>query len=306
MKVLLTGATSGLGWSTTHALVASGHEVTVLARNDDKAQTLAYSVTRANPEAKPVRWFRCDLADLASVAQAGRSLTDEPGAFDTVVMNAGLQVVNGIEYSANGLELTMATNVLGHFLLYRILRDHIPNGARIITLGSETHRGGMRAWGFPGAEWSDPALLFYPPAKAPKSSQAGRVRYSTSKLCSIYMAYEIDRREQANGIRALAFDPGLMPATGLARGYPPIIRSIYSRIAGIIAKFPEANTVAESASNLSWLATDPAALEFGGKYVTRRSARPSSPLSYDTTNAGALWDYCCHLTDPFIETPNQG
>ncbi len=225
MKVLLTGATSGLGWSTAHALVATGHEVTILARNDHKARSLAESVAEAHPYANPVRWVRCDLADLASVAQAGRSLTEEPGGFDTIVMNAGLQVVNGIEYSADGLELTMATNVLGHFLLYRLLRERMPIGARIITLGSETHRGGMRAWGFPRALWSDPALLFYPPANAPKSSQAGRVRYSTSKLCSIYMAYEIDRREQPNGIRALAFDPGLMPATGLARDYPPIIRS---------------------------------------------------------------------------------
>ncbi|MTB71677.1 SDR family NAD(P)-dependent oxidoreductase [Arsenicicoccus sp. MKL-02] len=301
MKVLLTGATSGLGWNTAHVLASAGHDVTVLARNMDKADALKQSIAAASHPAGQVRAIQCDLADLASVAHAARTLAKEADTFDSIVMNAGLQVVRGIEHSVDGLELTMATNVLGHFLLYRQLRDKLPTGARVITLGSETHRGGPRAWGFPAAQWNDPALLFFPPSDASTSSQAGRVRYSTSKLCSIYMAYEIDRRDKSHGIRSFAFDPGLMPATGLARDYPPLVRSIYTGIAGAIAKFPEANTVEESSRNLSWLATDPAALQFGGTYVTRRSPRPSSPLSYDVANAQLLWDYCTQLTDPYMD-----
>ncbi|MFV0461386.1 MAG: SDR family oxidoreductase [Actinomycetales bacterium] len=240
-----------------------------------------------------------DLSSLASVASAATRLLATDVVPDALVLNAGVQVVNGVRYSPDGYELTMATNVLGHFLLYRALRPLLRPGARIITLASQTHRGGLRAWGFPAARWSTPEELFRPQHPA-MTARAGRVRYATSKLASIYLAYEIDRRDRPAGIRATAFDPALMPETGLARDYPPAVRALYRRLCAPIARMPGAASVSTSAADLAWLAASPDAVAVAGRYVSGRTDRPSSALSYDQANARALWDYCLHQTDNWM------
>ena len=98
----------------------------------------------------------------------------------------------------------------------------------MIFLGSQTHRGGPSAWGFPAARWSEPARLFDPAEGAATTGRAGRIRYATSKLACILLAYGLERREGRAGIHAMAFDPGLMPQTGLARHYPASVQRAYA------------------------------------------------------------------------------
>jgi NAD(P)-dependent dehydrogenase (short-subunit alcohol dehydrogenase family) len=289
--ILITGATGGLGKETALALARGGNPLILAVRDLDRGEELAGTVRESSPGAD-VSVRRADLSDLASVRVLADGLVRERTFPRTVVCNAGLQVVDGIQWSPDGFELTMATNVLGHVALLAPLLDQMRPGSRVVTLGSETHQGGLKAFGFPAAKWPGMSTLLHPPSDAPTGSTAGRVRYSTSKLACIVMAYEIDARWRDRGVRAVSFDPGLMPATGLAREYPTAVRAIYSGLTPLLVRLPGAKRVHESAEDLAWLASSPEAEPLMGSYVAGRRAQRSSALSYTDGLGAEIWETC--------------
>ncbi|WP_125776464.1 SDR family NAD(P)-dependent oxidoreductase [Antribacter gilvus] len=292
--ILITGATAGLGRATAFALAREGNPLMLVVRDVDRGEKLASSLREAFPGV-PVSVRGADLSDLSSVRSLAEDLIRDMEFPRTIVCNAGLQVVDGIQRSVDGFELTMATNVLGHVALLAPLLDHLRPGSRVVTLGSETHRGGLKAFGFPAARWPDMTTLLHPPADAPTGSSAGQVRYSTSKLACIVLAYEIDRRWKDRGVRAVSFDPGLMPATGLAREYHPAVRAIYSALTPLLVRLPGAKTVQESADDLAWLASSADAEGLMGQYVGARRAQQSSSLSYREGLGAEIWDTCVEV-----------
>ncbi|MEX5272868.1 SDR family NAD(P)-dependent oxidoreductase [Kocuria sp. CPCC 205235] len=275
--VVITGATSGLGLATARAMAKQGIPLILAVRNMAKGQEVAAALLRSGLR---VAVRRLDLANLATVKSFTDGLIEDGVIPRAIICNAGVQTFDRLQRSADQFELTMATNVLGHVALLDPLLSHMAPGSRVITLGSETHRGGLRAFGFPGARWSNMDELLSPTEPAPHAKDNGLVRYSTSKLACIAMAYEVDESWAARGIRAASFDPGLMPATGLACKYPNIVQRIYAVAAPLIARLPGANSVKISAENLAWLATSPEAEPLMGCYVAARKPRKSSPLSY--------------------------
>ncbi|MGY4643671.1 SDR family NAD(P)-dependent oxidoreductase [Cellulomonas sp. URHB0016] len=289
--ILLTGATGGLGQETALALARSGHPLILAVRDVDRGEEQSAALRDSFPGVD-VSVRRADLADLSSVRALADELVSGKIFPRTIVCNAGLQVVDGIQRSLDGFELTMAANVLGHVALLAPLLEHLGPGSRVVTVGSETHRGGLKAFGFPAATWPGMPALLDPPPGAPTGSRAGRVRYSTSKLACIALAYEIDRRWRDRGVRAVSFDPGLMPATGLAREYPAAVRAVYSRLTPMLVRLPGARRVSESADDLAWLASSPEAEPLMGAYVGGRRARKSSALSYADGLGAEIWDTC--------------
>lgn len=284
--VLITGATSGLGRETARVLAGQGFPLVLAVRDVAKGRELAAALSASGT---PVDVRRLDLADLSSVKSFTDDLVADGVIPQAIICNAGVQTFDRLQRSADQFELTMATNVMGHVVLLEPLLNRMAAGSRVITLGSETHRGGLRAFGFPGARWSSMNELLSPPEPEPNAKDNGLVRYSSSKLACIAMAYEIDRTWRSRGVRAASFDPGLMPDTGLARNYPRIVQKIYSTLAPLIARIPGANLVKTSAENLAWLATSPEAESLTGCYVAARKARKSSPLSYSSDLRQDVW-----------------
>jgi hypothetical protein len=87
-----------------------------------------------------------------------------------------------------------------------------------------------------------------------------------------------------------------MPETGLDRQYPPAIQKMYHGLAPLLTRLPGARRVADSATDLAWLATAPELADVTGKYFTERHARPSSAQSYDKELAHQLWQQSAELT----------
>lgn len=287
--VLITGATSGLGRAAAFELARRATPLVLVARDPERGRTVAEEL-RAHVPGVEVDVRHGDLADLTSVATLVDGLHRDDVVPGAIVCNAGLQVLDGIRRSVDGLELTMATNIVGHVALLAPLLDRLRPGARIVTIGSETHRGGPRAFGFPAARWTSMTALLDPAADAPREPRAGRVRYSTSKLACIALAYELDRRGRDRGVRAVAFDPGLMPETALAREYPPPVRALYAALAPALVRLPGAETVTRSAENLAWLATSPDAAYLMGAYVSGRRSRRSSATSCSEGLGAEIWE----------------
>ena len=139
---LVTGANSGIGYETVRALTDHGAHVVMACRNGDKARKardkLEGELTRSSLELLPL-----DLSDLDSVRRAAETFLSTHARLDLLVNNAG---VMGTPYrqTADGFELQMATNHLGHFALTGLLLDRIvtTERSRVVTVSSHMHHLG--------------------------------------------------------------------------------------------------------------------------------------------------------------------
>ncbi|HST60694.1 MAG TPA: hypothetical protein VLK84_18485, partial [Longimicrobium sp.] len=131
----------------------------------------------------------------------------------------------------------------------------------------------------------------------------GRRRYTASKLCNIFCAYEMHRRLQAagrTGITCNVFDPGAVPGTGLARDWPAPMRFAWNNVGRALVPVLRAaglpfSTPARSGGALARVATDPALAGVSGRYFEIDHEARSSAESYDEPRARALWDDSARL-----------
>ncbi len=282
---LVTGATSGLGRATAGLLAATpGWRVLLGVRDAARGRAVAAEL---GPDTGVVD---LDLASLASVraaaAQVAAQVTAGSRPVDVLVLNAGLQVPRADRASADGHELTFAVNHLGNYLLTRLLLPHLAPGGRVVVVGSGTHFGTLRKSGpFPRPRWDTPRALATP------RDESGQQAYATSKLANVYFARELARR--CPGIDVAVFDPGLLPATGLARAYPAPVRAAYRALTPLLERLPGAQTPERAAAQLAALVTGPDGTS--GRYVERGTEAPSSPESLDPGRARELWDVSAEL-----------
>ncbi|WP_052400812.1 hypothetical protein [Oceanobacillus jeddahense] len=204
-------------------------------------------------------------------------------------------------YSKEGFEETFAVNHLSHFLLVNLLLDRMTKDGRIAFVSSGTHDPKKKA-GMPEPVYKNEKILAYPEENYTndKKGLAGRRRYTTSKLCNIYCMYElVDRLNQmsAKNITVNAFDPGLMPETGLARTYHPISRFVLKYFLGLFVIFPaNINSVAKSGKTLASLVTDNQLKHVTGRYFEGKKEMKTSALSYNKENQKNLWNVSVELS----------
>lgn len=248
---LVTGATSGIGLELAGRLLADpACRLVVGARRPEAATALR---ALAGPERLAI--LPLDLASLASTAafaqSVARHLAGEKLA--SLAANAGLQITGSCRLTADGYEETFQANFLGHAVLIERLLLHLAPGAPVVLTASGTHDPAIpaaRLFGFRGGLFVGADRVAkgdLDPAASPK--QQGLDRYATSKLCAILHVYALARRAAADGPRFVAFDPGLMPGTGLARERSGFERWAWSNVLPVLARaIPGASTARRSAT----------------------------------------------------------
>lgn len=218
---LVTGASSGLGLETAQRLLNAGATVIAAVRNPNKTR----ATFENHPHIDNLDIRHLDLADLDSVrafaADLGRDLTQ----LDVLVANAGLWTRTR-ELSTEGVELTLATNHLGHYALTGHLLPLLSQGTdpRVVTVTSNLYRRGRL-----GAALEDPTM-------ATKWTQNSS--YATSKTANLLFALELDRRLRAHRspIRSIAVHPG-MAATPI-HSNAPLIQRCASSVAALLFSRP--------------------------------------------------------------------
>ena len=191
---LVTGANSGIGYETARALAEHGAHVILACRNEEKARR-ARDKLESELERHSLELLPLDLADLFSVRRAAEVVLAEHARLDILINNAG---VMGTPYrlTADGFELQMATNHLGHFALTGLLLDRIvtTERSRIVTVSSHLHRMGR----------------LQPDDVAGVAARNTWVAYGTSKLANLLFSAELARRLGAAGLTtvAVAAHPG--------------------------------------------------------------------------------------------------
>ncbi len=194
-SAVVTG-TGGLGYETALALARAGGEVIIAGRSEAKGAEAVSRIRGAMPSAA-VRFERLDLASLASIASFSERLRGQRHELDLLVNNAGVMVPPQRQETADGFELQMGTNYLGHVALTAGLLPLLRQapGARVVTLSSIAARNGAIAFDDLNAERR------YRPMTV----------YSQSKLACLMFALELQRRSEAKGwgVASLAAHPGI-------------------------------------------------------------------------------------------------
>ncbi|MFF8910779.1 SDR family NAD(P)-dependent oxidoreductase [Streptomyces olivaceoviridis] len=184
-RMIVTGGSSGLGVETVRALAGAGAQVTVATRNPADAEPLV-------KEFPGTRAVALDLADLASV----RAFCDAwSGPVDGLVANAGVMMLPTREVNAQGWEMQLAINYLGHFALAAGLRTALQAAEKprvaVVSSGAQ-----LRA----GFDFDDPQFERRP--------YDPFVAYAQSKTADVLLAVGISRRWAEHGITANACAPG--------------------------------------------------------------------------------------------------
>ncbi|MBC8050034.1 MAG: SDR family NAD(P)-dependent oxidoreductase [Chitinophagales bacterium] len=211
---IVTGGTSGIGLEVVRTLAKPSHRIIVGARRPNTATELR----KAGGDSLTI--LPLDVASLQSVrffASSVRHLLESNDRISALACNAGMQAGKSMKMSEDGVELTFATNHLGHFLLTHELLPFLEPGAAVISTASGTHdpqdklaaRFGFRGGIFPSAQRVASGDI----DNSVSQKQQSMDRYATSKLCNILFTMEMARRIPSSVARFIAFDPGLMPGT---------------------------------------------------------------------------------------------
>lgn len=209
---IITGANSGLGYSTALALAGKGCKVVLACRNMDKAQAAKAQILTQYPKAQ-VECATLDLMKLASVRAFAKAYAKNHDSLDLLINNAGI-MMPPYALSADGFESQFAANYLGHFALTGLLLPVLNKtpDARVVSLSSLAHN-----WG--SIRFDDPNF---------ERGYDKRAAYGQSKLACLMFAYELDRRLKAAGMDTLsvAAHPGVA-ATNLAQHFPKVVSWLF-------------------------------------------------------------------------------
>ncbi len=207
--------------------------------------------------------------------------------------NAGTQYTTGARRSEDGLEATIAVNVMANYLFIRLLEQHLVSPARLVITTSDTHFGDFahNLGLVPAPAWTDARSLCQP---GKDTALAGRTAYSTSKLGVIYLTHALARHLPV-GIDVYSFNPGLVPGTGLARDAGPITRAMFKAVLPALRVTSKAQSPQRAGEQLAAVATGQVTGPTGS-YINQTIAEPSSDTSYDESRETDLWQTAAALT----------
>ena len=279
LTVLITGATSGLGFETALAMARLGHKVILGARNKVKAEKSVNDILAVSPEAL-VEILLFDLADLKSVADASIQLKGSISELDVLVNNAGVMAFPVRQETNDGFENQFGTNHLGHFALTAQVLELLraAKAPKVVTLSSFMHRFGQIH--FEDLNWQNS----YSPWGA----------YSQSKLANLLFTMELGRRSRAKfpQLVSLAAHPGYSSTNLITAG--PMMgsdhKSLTSSLTGLVAQ-SAAKGAAPTVEAI--LTSAPTGTFFGPSGFLQLRGKPKKVMPsvkvYDGELASRLW-----------------
>ncbi len=298
---LITGGNAGLGLEAARRLAAKQQNLVLAGR--DRASLEKAASTLREQFGVSVTTVPLDLSSLASVHAAVDSVRQliaegQIQPLDALLCNAGAQFQGPISYSKDGYEETFAINYLGHFLLVYLLLDSLAKEGRVVFTASGTHDPETMDGKMVGKAIEPDAFALANEGKGGRKPSSGGVRYATSKLCTLLFCYELNRRlaKRGSGLASIAYDPGLIPETGLTRTAPAFVARLLRTkpIKWLMQKLGVTmGSLAFSGDALARIAVDPDFAAATGQYLQSKNGSlvtpPSSKASYDKAKAAKLW-----------------
>jgi NAD(P)-dependent dehydrogenase (short-subunit alcohol dehydrogenase family) len=282
---VVTGANSGLGLVTARELARNGALVVMACRNMEKGRSAHAEVEAAASGPKP-ELEELDLASLDSVRSFAQRFGEKQQGLDLLINNAGV-MASPRRHTADGFELHLGTNHLGHFVLTNLLLPLMEGrrDARVVTLSSNAHKT-VRGIAFDNLNGDRRYFRWN--------------AYGQSKLANLLFALELDRRLRAerSTVKSIAAHPGYA-ATNLQSAAAPVVDRLVMTLGNAVV----AQSDEMGALPVLYAATEPD-LE-GGAYVgpdgiaeQRGHPKVVSPnrAARDEAAARRLWEVSADLT----------
>jgi NAD(P)-dependent dehydrogenase (short-subunit alcohol dehydrogenase family) len=267
-RVLITGATHGIGLAAAEGLARRGANIAIVARSEARAAAAVRRIEAAGGSKVDV--LHADLSSQASVRSLAAEALERYTSIEVLVNNAGA-VFTTREVTVDGVEQTWAVNHLAPFLLTTLLLDRLKASApaRIITTTSDAHKG---------------KLIPFDDINAERSYRGrGFTRYGETKLANILFTVELARRLQGTGVTTYCFHPGVV-ATGFNRNNGALMS------AGMLLIAPFIKTPKKGARTLIWLADSQDVSKQSGGYYENRALAVMSRPAQDPAVARRLWE----------------
>ena len=224
---IITGPTSGIGRCTAIELAKHG-TVVLVGRDRGRLDAVQTIIAQKGQHAVPVV---CDLSDLASVRRAAAEIIALRLPIAGLLNNAGMMAMRPTKKTAQGWDMTFATNHLGPFALTEALVPHLPDAANVVFVGSaveDPERKPAKAAGFRGARYISAEASARGEWLPGGSKAPGFDAYATSKQCNLAAAMAFAR--ETPRLRFNAIEPGVNPTTGLGGDVGAFVRFLQSSI----------------------------------------------------------------------------
>lgn len=274
--VVVTGATSGLGRHAAQRFAELGANVIVGGRNADKTATVRDEIAQATGS-ESIDVAIADMGDLDQVRGLAESVTARHDRVDVMVHNAGALSAER-RANSDGVEVTVASQVLGPFLLTSLLLDPLRRAApgRVVTVSS----GGMYATDLAVEE-----------LQMEKSAYKGSEQYARAKRAQVTLNEMWAERTDPAEIVFHSMHPGWADTPGVEASLPT-----FRKIVG-----PLLRSVEQGADTIVWLAAADEASSSSGEFWHDRRPRsihklPSTGRTDTPERRAALWDWCVEQT----------
>lgn len=274
---VVTGGSSGIGGEISRQLAALGATVIAVGRSAEKGRAFVTALRQATGN-QSVDFIATDLFSQSSVRTLAQELQRRYPRIDILVNNVGGGFFKR-ELTSEGIEKTLALNLLTPFLLTQLLIPQLrqAKGARIINVATKL---------------ADNTRIDFDDLQAERKysmfSSYGRV-----KLGLMLFTAELSRRLEGTGVTVASFHPGVVPETDFGTGMPKVMRVMgpfFAKLMGMKV------TLEQAADTAVHLAAQPSLEAPSGTYYIKR--RPADPpkQARDPEAARLLWDACEALT----------
>jgi short-subunit dehydrogenase len=274
-RVLITGATSGIGYCTARKYAARGADLLLINRNREKSLLLSREIRRDH--GVQCDFMIADFARLPDVHRAAGELLDSDLNFDVIIHNAGIYLTKKT-FTAEGIETGFAVNHLASFILNYRLREKLKtqNKARILLVNSEGHRFAILGIYPEDLEWK-------------KHHFTGLRGYGSAKTAQLLSMLIFNDDFRGSRVTINAMHPGnVRTQTGENNGF--LYRLFKHHYVNRIAKSPEI-----SATALYYLGASKELASTSGKFFNLTTEEIPAPPALDRDAAEKVWELSIRL-----------
>lgn len=263
--VVVSGATGAIGSATASVLARRGARLVLMARPSDRLDAL---VERLGGTENRVSGTPVDLSSMSSVRAAAREINRAGGHIDAL-LNVAATFVKGYHKTSDGLELMLATNYFGPFLLTNLLRDRLIGGGRVITVTA------------PSTTHVEMERLFS------KDQFNALHTFGATKALNLMFTFELARRAKRWDVRANAFHPGPVRSELMREASRPI-----RAVSRVVSRSPD-----RPAHDLVELAISPAHAGTTGWFFKGRKRIDAPKAATDEAVQAGLWRRTAELVE---------
>lgn len=267
--VVITGATSGIGYATAHKYASHGADIVGVNRDEQRSQRLCE--TLGARYGVDCTYLIADFARLADVHRAGKQLSAMSRRIDVLIHNAGLFLTRKT-LTGDGLEMVFQVNYLSSFILNHYLQSKFieQNAGRILFVNSEAHR--FAVWG-----------LHLDDLAWESHRYSGSKSYGAAKMAQLLSMIKLQESFEGTGVTVNAMHPGNV-RTNSGQDNGPLYRLLKRALVDSTAKSPEV-----AAEALYTLGVSSRLTNTSGKFFNLTTQEEPAPPALDREAAEELW-----------------